>query len=99
MKNFLSKPGEKKVAKNTLLLFVRMALLMVINLVAVRYVRQGLGLEDYGILNAVTGIVQIVICLKSILATATQRFISMIFILGVISKFIVGLATRVILQR
>ena len=77
MKNFLSKPGEKKVAKNTLLLFVRMALLMVINLVAVRYVRQGIGIEDYGILNAVTGIVQIVICLKSILATSTQRFISM----------------------
>lgn len=76
MKNFISSPTEKKVAKNTLLLFLRMALLMVINLVAVRYVRSGLGIEDYGILNATTGIVQIVICLKSILATSTQRFIS-----------------------
>lgn len=53
-----------------------MVLLMVINLVAVRYVRTGLGIEDYGIFNVATGLVQIVICLKSILATATQRFIS-----------------------
>ena len=77
MKDILSNPAEKKVAKNTLLLFLRMVLLMAINLVAVRFVRKGLGIEDYGILNAATGIVQIVVCLKSILATSTQRFISM----------------------
>lgn len=77
MKGLVSNITEKKIAKNTMLLFLRMALLTVINLVAVRYVRKGLGIEDYGILNAATGIVQIVICLKSILATSTQRFISM----------------------
>jgi len=77
MKNVFSNPTEKRVAKNTLLLFFRMALLMVINLVAVRFVRSGLGIDDFGILNATTGLVQIVICLKSILATSTQRFISM----------------------
>lgn len=77
MKHILINPSDRRVAKNTLLLFLRMALLMVINLVAVRYLRAGLGLEDYGLLNAATGIVQIVICLKSVLATSTQRFISM----------------------
>ena len=76
MKISLSNPNEKKVAKNTMLLFIRMAFIMIINLLAVRYVRKGLGIEDYGILNAVTGIVLIVTCLKSILATSTQRFIS-----------------------
>ena len=76
MKDIFSNPTEKKVAKNALLLFLRMAMLMGINLLAVRYVRTGLGIEDYGILNASTGVVQIVICLKSILATSTQRFIS-----------------------
>lgn len=76
MKQILSNPNEKRVAKNTVLLFIRMVLLMIINLVAVRYVRTGLGVEDYGILNAATGLVQIVICLKSILATAAQRFLS-----------------------
>lgn len=77
MKLSISNPNEKRVAKNTVLLFLRMVLLMVISLVAVRYLRSGLGIEDYGILNAATGLVQIVICLKSILATSTQRFISM----------------------
>ena len=77
MKWTVTDTAERRVAKNTLLLFLRMALLMVISLVAVRFVRSGLGVEDYGILNAATGIVQIVICLKSILATATQRFISL----------------------
>lgn len=77
MKKIISNPDEKRVAKNTLLLFLRMLILMVINLVAVKYARSGLGIEDYGILNATAGIVQIVIYLKSILATATQRFISM----------------------
>ena len=76
MKRLISNPTERKVVKNSLLLLVRMALLMVINLVAVRYVRKGLGLEDYGLLNAASGIVLVVICLKSILATATQRFVS-----------------------
>ena len=76
MKTIISNPTERRVVKNSLLLLVRMALLLVINLVAVRYVRKGLGLEDYGLLNAATGIVLVVICLKSILATATQRFVS-----------------------
>ena len=80
MKLSLNNPNEKKVARNTMLLFIRMAFIMVINLVAVRYVRSGLGIEDYGLLNAVMGIVLIVTCLKSILATSTQRFIS--FALG-----------------
>lgn len=69
--------AEKRVAKNSVLLFIRMALLMAINLAAVRYVRSGLGIEDYGILNAAMGIVLMLTFLKSILATSTQRFISM----------------------
>lgn len=77
MKTIIANPSDRRVAKNTVLLFLRMSLLMLINLIAVRYLRAGLGLEDYGLLNAATGIVQIVICLKSILATSTQRFISM----------------------
>ncbi len=80
MKISITTPNEKRVAKNTMLLFMRMAFIMIINLLAVRYVRKGLGREDYGILMAVTGVVLIVTCLKSILATSTQRFIS--FALG-----------------
>jgi len=68
---------EKKIAKNTLFLLVRMASLMALNLMAVRFVRHGLGLMDYGVLNAITGVVQLLICLNVVLSVSGQRFLSM----------------------
>lgn len=49
---------------------------MVVNLVAVRFMRDGMGVEDYGIFNAIAGVVQVVVCLKNVMATASQRFLS-----------------------
>ena len=57
-------------------MFVRMGLLMLINLVAVRFVRSGLGVESFGILNAVTGVVHLLTFLGVVLSAATQRFLS-----------------------
>lgn len=68
---------NRRIAKNTFLLFGRMIILMVISLIAVRYVRRGLGIEDYGIFNAVVGVVQILMCLNVVLASASQRFFSL----------------------
>lgn len=69
--------SERRIAHNTVLLMVRMALLMVLNLAAVRFVRSGLGMEDYGVLNAVTGVVQLLTCLNAVLAISCQRYLSM----------------------
>ncbi len=66
----------KKIAKNTLLLFVRMFILMLINLYAVRILLRTLGEEDYGIFNVVAGVVTMLSCLSTVLALATQRFYS-----------------------
>lgn len=66
----------KKIAKNTLLLFVRMFILMLINLYAVRLLLRALGEEDYGIFNVVAGVVTMLSCLSTVLALATQRFYS-----------------------
>ena len=55
---------------------VRMGILMLINLVAVRFVRSGLGIESYGLLNAVTGVVHLLTCLGVVLSAASQRFLS-----------------------
>lgn len=51
---------------------------MVINLVAVRFLRSnsGLGVEGYGVYNAVHGVVNLVACLNAVLAAASQRFFS-----------------------
>ena len=48
---------SKRIAKNTLLLYVRMLLLMVISLYTSRVVLKALGIEDFGIYNVVGGVV------------------------------------------
>lgn len=67
---------ERRIAKNTLLLFIRMGIIMILNLLAVRFVRQGLGIEDYGVFNTITGLVNLLLCLNTVIATASQRYLS-----------------------
>lgn len=71
----LNKKGEK-VAKNTILLYVRMIILMIINLYTVRIVLNILGVEDYGIYNVVAGAVTMFSCITSVLSSSIQRFYS-----------------------
>lgn len=47
--------NNKRIAKNTLLLYVRMLFLMGISLYTSRVVLNALGIEDYGICNALGG--------------------------------------------
>ena len=68
-----------RIIKNTVFLFIRMFVLMLINLYAVRLLLQGLGKEDYGIYNAVAGVVTTLTCLSTVFSVATQRFFSVAF--------------------
>lgn len=67
---------SKKIAKNSALLYLRMIVLMIINLYTVRVIINAIGIEDYGIYNVVAGTVTMFVCVSSVLATATQRFYS-----------------------
>lgn len=67
---------SKRIASNTIVLFVRMLFITLINLYTVRWVLKGLGTEDYGIFNAVAGVVAMSTCVSSILSLSTQRFYS-----------------------
>lgn len=49
--------NNKRIAKNTIFLYIRMLLTMVINIYTARIVLQVLGEVDYGIYNVVAGIV------------------------------------------
>lgn len=66
----------KRIATNTLTLFVRMFAIMIINLYAVRIVLHALGETDYGIFNTVAGVVLLSTSISSTLALAIQRFYS-----------------------
>lgn len=68
--------NNKRIAKNTLYLYFRMLLIMVVNLFSVRILLKILGVEDYGIYNVVGGIVVMFSFLSGTLASASQRFLS-----------------------
>lgn len=67
---------SKRIAKNTFLLYIRMVVVMIITIYAVRVVIDTLGLEDYGIYNVVAGVIILLNCLNRVLSSATQRFYS-----------------------
>lgn len=68
--------NTKRIAKNTLMLYFRQILIMLVSLYTVRVVLEVLGVEDYGIYNVVAGIVTMFSFLSSAMATASQRYFS-----------------------
>lgn len=68
--------NNKRIAKNTIMLYVRMLLMIVISLYTSRVVLAALGVDDYGIKNVVGGIVTILSFLNTSMAGATQRFLN-----------------------
>ena len=68
--------NNKRIAKNTMLLYIRMFVLMAINLYTSRIVLQCLGVEDFGIYGIVGSVVVLFSFLNSAMSTCTSRFLS-----------------------
>lgn len=68
--------SNKRVAKNTIYLFLRTLLVMGISLYTSRVVLNVLGVDDYGIYNVVGGVVSMLTFLNSAMVQASQRYIS-----------------------
>lgn len=68
--------SNKRVAVNTVYLYIRMIFIMLVNLYVVRSYLDLLGVEDYGIYNVIGGIVGMLSFLNGTLATSTQRYFS-----------------------
>jgi len=68
--------NNKRIAKNTALLYFRMLITMMVSLYTVRIVLNTIGTVDYGIYNVVGGIVTMFSFLSGSMASATQRFFS-----------------------
>lgn len=67
---------NKRIAKNTILLYIRMFFLICVQLYTVPIILKTLGIEDYGIFNVVGGIVIMFSFIGSSLASGSQRFIA-----------------------
>ena len=72
--------NNKRIAKNTLVLYVRTLFIMLVSLFTSRVVLNTLGVEDYGIYNVVGGVVAMFGFINASMSTATQRYIT--FALG-----------------
>ena len=68
--------STRRITINTSMLYIRMMVVMIINLYAVRLVLNALGAEDFGINNVVAGIITMLGSVSSVLSTATQRYYS-----------------------
>lgn len=66
----------KRIAKNTLFLYFRMGILMLVAFYTSRILLKELGVEDFGIYGIVGGVVALFSSLRGLFATATQRFLN-----------------------
>jgi O-antigen/teichoic acid export membrane protein len=74
---FKLQTNYRRIAKNTVMLYMRLIVVMLISLYTVRMVLNILGAEDYGIYNVVAGLVTMFGFLSNTLSLGTQRFLSL----------------------
>lgn len=68
--------NNKRLAKNTLFMYFRMGITLLVSLYASRVILNTLGVSDYGLYNVVGGVVILFSFLNQTLSTATQRYLS-----------------------
>ena len=68
--------SNKRVMKNTLMLYIRMFITMAISLFTSRVVLRTLGVSDYGIYSVVGGFVSMVGFIETMFVAATQRYMA-----------------------
>lgn len=67
---------QKRIAKNTLMLYIRMGITMLVSLYTSRIVLKTLGVEDFGIYNVVGGVVVMFSFMSLTLTVAIRRFLA-----------------------
>lgn len=67
---------NKRIAKNTLMLYFRMAVSMIVTLYTSRVVLQTLGIDDYGLWSVVGTLVVLISFITGPMSSATQRFVN-----------------------
>ncbi len=71
-----NKQNNKRIAKNALLMYIRMLIIMIVNLYTSRVILDALGVTDYGVFSVIGGVVSLFGIISNSLSAATQRFIT-----------------------
>lgn len=67
---------NKRIAKNSAILYIRTIITMAIGFVSSRVILANLGIQDYGIYNVVGGITSMFVFLNSTMSVSTSRFLT-----------------------
>ncbi len=89
---------NKRIAKNTLLLYFRTLVILLITLYTSRVILNALGVEDYGIYNVVGGVVAMFSVISGALSSAISRFITFELGKGKTEKLSIIFSTSVNIQ-
>lgn len=68
--------GSSRIARNTLMLYIRMLVLLLVGLYTSRVVLSALGESDYGVYNVIGGVVAMFTIISGALNSAVSRFIT-----------------------
>lgn len=66
----------RRLARNTIYMYIRMVVIMLVSLYTSRIILQNLGIVDYGIYNVVGSLVVMFHSVKTIFTSSTQRYIN-----------------------
>ena len=88
----------KRIAKNTIMLYIRMLFGMMVSLYTSRIVLQTLGVEDYGIYNVVGGFVAMFSLISNSLSSSVSRFLTFELGKGNIEKLKTVFSTSVLIH-
>lgn len=90
--------NNKRIAKNTLVLYFRQLFSMLVSLYTSRVILQTLGVEDYGIYNVVGGVVSMFSVISGSLSSAISRFMTFELGKGDIQKLKTVFSTSITIQ-
>lgn len=74
--------NTKRIAKNTIVLYVRMIVVMLLSLYTSRLILQALGVDDFGLYSVVGGVVGFLTFFKGTMNKSTQRFLNTSMVKG-----------------
>lgn len=82
MKMESAKSKNKRIFKNTVVLYIRMVVVMFLSLFTARIVLKALGVDDFGLFNVVGGVIGMMTFFKTTMAKTTQRFLNVSMVDG-----------------
>ena len=71
-----SNVNNKRIAKNTLIVYVRLFIVTIVGLMTSRFVLQALGVSDYGLYNVVGGVIALFAVIAGSMSSTTIRFLN-----------------------